>query len=99
MAAVTGGELLIKTSKLVERGKDMVSIEISDTGIGIPESEVAKIFQPFYSMKEKGTGMGLAICQRIIDSHDGEILVESEQDKGTTCRTRNRTRKAGENRH
>ncbi|MBN1350185.1 PAS domain S-box protein, partial [candidate division KSB1 bacterium] len=58
-------------------------IELSDTGCGIKESEYYKIFQPFYSTKEKGAGMGLAICERIIQNHGGEIKVESAVGKGT----------------
>jgi PAS domain S-box-containing protein len=63
--------------------KPSIQITVSDTGIGIPSENLTKIFQPFFSTKEKGTGMGLAICRRIIDQHGGEIRVESEKGKGT----------------
>jgi len=56
---------------------------IADSGEGIPEAEVSKIFQPFYSTKEKGTGMGLAICRRIVNNHGGDIFVDSELNVGT----------------
>jgi PAS domain S-box-containing protein len=77
-----GGTLTFRT--LLEDRSDgpRVLMTVSDTGEGIPESERSKIFQPFYSTKEKGTGMGLAICRRIVAEHDGEIFVECEPDRG-----------------
>jgi len=59
-------------------------VKISDTGHGIPEDFLSKIFYPFFTTKEKGSGIGLAIAQKIIDSHRGSIDVESEVGKGTT---------------
>ncbi len=78
------GEISIKTNKEERFGVKVVRISVSDTGMGIQEQEMKKIFQPFYSLKEKGTGMGLAICQRIIDNHGGELLVDSVEGEGTT---------------
>lgn len=66
---------------------DYVEISVSDTGHGIPESIKDKIFLPFYTTKEKGTGLGLAIAHKIIVSHRGSILVDSNE-KGTTFRIR-----------
>ncbi len=79
-----GGVLAIHTQKIEHGGIEQVSVLISDSGIGIPKEELSKIFLPFYSTKEKGMGMGLAICKRIIGEHDGEICVESEINKRTT---------------
>jgi signal transduction histidine kinase len=59
-------------------------VKISDSGHGIPEDLLSKIFYPFFTTKEKGSGIGLAIAQKIIDSHRGSIDVESELEKGTT---------------
>jgi signal transduction histidine kinase len=59
-------------------------VKISDTGHGIAEDFLSKIFYPFFTTKEKGSGIGLAIAQKIIDSHRGSIDVESEVGKGTT---------------
>jgi signal transduction histidine kinase len=59
-------------------------VKISDNGSGIPEEVLSKIFYPFFTTKEKGSGIGLAIAQKIIDSHRGNIDVESEVGKGTT---------------
>ncbi|MCD4664746.1 MAG: PAS domain-containing sensor histidine kinase, partial [Bacteroidales bacterium] len=61
----------------------LVQIDFSDTGTGIDEGCLEKIFQPFYSKKEKSTGMGLPICERIVNNHDGEITVESKLGQGT----------------
>jgi len=63
-----------------------VSIAISDTGCGIPEHQLPKIFEPFYTTKEagKGTGLGLSIVADIIKLHQGEITVQSQLDQGTT---------------
>ncbi|GAB4422041.1 MAG: hypothetical protein OHK0032_17650 [Thermodesulfovibrionales bacterium] len=74
-----GGELKI-TTKNVNKG---VEVAISDTGIGIPEEERQKIFQPFYTTKKDGTGLGLSISYGIIKEHGGEIFVESEIGRGT----------------
>ncbi|MCU6795177.1 ATP-binding protein [Paenibacillus sp. WQ 127069] len=58
-------------------------IEISDTGSGIPQSELEKIFLPFYTTKDSGTGLGLSICHKIVQDHQGTMEVESESGKGT----------------
>jgi diguanylate cyclase (GGDEF)-like protein len=58
-------------------------IEITDTGTGIPQSELEKVFLPFYTTKETGTGLGLSICHKIVQDHQGTLEVESESDKGT----------------
>ncbi|MFO7890110.1 MAG: ATP-binding protein [bacterium] len=78
------GKVTVNTRKEERFGVKVVRVSLSDTGIGIPEEEMKKIFQPFFSLKEKGTGMGLAICQRIIDNHNGELLVDSKEGEGTT---------------
>jgi len=59
-----------------------VEVEISDTGVGIKEDEIGRIFEPFYSTKARGAGLGLAITRRIINEHGGEVEVESEEGEG-----------------
>jgi PAS domain S-box-containing protein len=77
-----GGTLSVTTSLEERPAGPRARMTVSDTGAGVPESERTKIFQPFYSTKEKGTGMGLAICRRIVAEHDGEIFVEIGRESG-----------------
>lgn len=75
-----GGKLAIGARK-----KDgFLEVEIVDTGCGIPQESVGKIFDPLYTAKAKGIGLGLAVCKSIIDRHEGNIEVKSEVGKGTT---------------
>jgi len=80
------GEVSVATSAAGD-GRHIV-IRISDTGCGIPRSEMNKIFSPFYTTKESGTGLGLSISYGIIKSHGGDIEVQSEQGEGTTFNIR-----------
>ncbi|MGG0720377.1 ATP-binding protein [Robertmurraya massiliosenegalensis] len=59
-------------------------IIITDTGIGINEKVIEQIFTPFYTSKETGTGLGLVVCRRILQSFNGEISIKSEEHKGTS---------------
>jgi C4-dicarboxylate-specific signal transduction histidine kinase len=61
-----------------------VAVQFQDTGIGIEKDELNKIFDPFYTTKEKGTGLGLAVSYNIIKKMNGTLSVESSKDKGTT---------------
>ncbi|MBP1934069.1 PAS domain S-box protein [Ammoniphilus resinae] len=63
-------------------------ITIQDQGIGISPDKIKKLGQPFYSLKEKGTGLGLTVCQKIIREHRGWIDFRSEVGKGTTVEVR-----------
>jgi signal transduction histidine kinase len=67
-----------------ESDGDNLYIKISDNGPGIPEMARGKIFEPFYSNKKSGTGLGLPISKKIIQSHNGSIEVSSEEGRGTT---------------
>jgi PAS domain S-box-containing protein len=81
--SITGsGSIYIRTH--VENN-DAV-LEIRDTGRGIPEEDLAFIFNPFFTTKASGTGLGLAITHRIIQEHNGRLEFESEVDKGTVFR-------------
>jgi len=76
-----GGTLTVRTE---QAGEGKVRIVFSDSGYGIPAESMEKIFEPFYTTKERGTGLGLAITRQIIEQHQGEIHIESEPGKGTT---------------
>lgn len=80
-----GGRLAIRTSLVMtnSRTEPRVEIRIEDSGSGIPAQVQKKIFNPFFTTREKGTGLGLAIVKSIIDSHGGMIQVESDGDRGT----------------
>jgi two-component system NtrC family sensor kinase len=78
-----GGELKVETSKV--KFKELIQIEIGDTGVGIPPDNLKKIFDPFFTTKKsQGTGLGLSISLSYIKNHSGDISVQSEVGKGTT---------------
>ena len=60
-----------------------IHVIISDSGPGIPKNKITEIFEAFYTTKEEGTGLGLNICKRIIEEHEGHINVESVLEEGT----------------
>jgi two-component system nitrogen regulation sensor histidine kinase NtrY len=76
-----GGEVTVRTEYNEEL--QMVTIEVSDTGCGIPEGDKSKLFEPYFSTKKSGTGLGLAIVNTIISDHNGYIRVKDNQPKGT----------------
>ena len=67
-------------------GPDAVWVAVSDTGSGIPPEKLSRIFEPFYTTKQKGSGLGLLIVQRIVRAHGGRIELDSRVGKGTTFR-------------
>jgi two-component system NtrC family sensor kinase len=84
-AMENGGSLTIRTRTNPGRGDEVV-VEIQDTGIGIPRSDLPKIFEPFYTTKPpgRGTGLGLSVVYGIVEGHHGRIEVDSIPGKGTT---------------
>jgi two-component system, sporulation sensor kinase E len=76
-----GGKITIK---IEEKGPQKVRISISDEGIGIPKEKIRKLGEPFYTTKERGTGLGLMVTFKILEEHEGAVDVESELGKGTT---------------
>lgn len=74
-----GGELTVSTQK---RG-DEVTLRFSDTGVGIPDDVIDKIFEPYFTTRESGSGIGLTLVYKIIREHLGEISVNSQEGRGT----------------
>jgi signal transduction histidine kinase len=91
-----GGILTLKT----EKAKDSVFVSISDTGIGISEEDLSQVFEPLFTTKTKGIGLGLALSKQIVEMHGGTIKIESEVGKGTIFTVTlplEKTQKKGEN--
>jgi len=83
MQAMTrGGTLALQTGE----SSEAVWVSVTDTGGGIPQEQINRIFEPFYTTKKKGTGLGLMIVQRIVRAHGGRIELESHVGRGTTFR-------------
>ena len=78
-----GGVLTIKTALVEEKLQKWVTVSIADTGQGIPEQILGKIFTPFFTTKAQGTGLGLAICHKLVAQQGGTIRVESRDGEGT----------------
>jgi signal transduction histidine kinase/putative methionine-R-sulfoxide reductase with GAF domain len=76
-----GGHLSLKGH--IPEGDHWIKLSIQDSGIGIPPEDIGRLFDPFFSTKEGGVGLGLSIAHRIIDQHRGKIEVESALGKGT----------------
>jgi signal transduction histidine kinase len=83
-----GGRLSIRTrmGSSAPCGGDVVIIEIQDTGAGIEEAELRKVFRPLYSTKPRGTGLGLPFCRQVIEEHGGEIHLTSKKGHGSTVK-------------
>jgi signal transduction histidine kinase len=73
------GEIILKT----EKSENGILITIMDTGIGIPDEEKEKVFEPFFTKKQRGTGLGLAVVKKIMDNHNGEIKITDRERGGT----------------
>jgi two-component system, sporulation sensor kinase E len=77
-----GGELRLQTMK----EPDGASIIVSDTGIGIPEDLQGKIFEPYFTTRETGSGLGLTVVYKVVREHGGDLHMQSVPDRGTTFR-------------
>ena len=79
-AMLDGGELQVRTYE--ENG--VIMVDVSDTGDGIDPDKIDIIFQPFYTTKPAGMGLGLTYCKEAVESHNGSIKVKSKLNQGTT---------------
>jgi signal transduction histidine kinase len=79
-----GGELAVT----VEVQGDYLVVAISDTGSGITPEDLQNLFTPFFTTKQEGTGLGLTIVRGLISQHQGDISIDSQVGRGTTCTIR-----------
>jgi signal transduction histidine kinase len=84
-AMPNGGLCRIEAETRQFNGTDWLVVSVKDTGIGIKNEELARVFEPFYTTKSSGTGLGLAIAHRIMEAHGGTIQVSSTPGIGTTA--------------
>ena len=80
-----GDSIRIRIYKEKMKGKPGVGVEVADTGPGL-DGDSIHIFEPFFTTKAKGTGLGLAVCKRLIEQHRGYIKANSKKNRGTTIR-------------
>jgi two-component system sensor kinase FixL len=73
--------VLVKTEP---DGAKRVKVSVADHGIGLASDRIDKIFQPFYTTKREGLGMGLSISRSIIEAHGGKLWAENNSDRGAT---------------
>jgi len=78
--AIPGGKVELR----VQRAGEQVQVCVQDNGIGIAEEDLDRVFEPFFTRKSKGTGLGLTICNELVNLHQGKIEINSQQGKGTT---------------
>jgi signal transduction histidine kinase len=78
-----GGELTLQAQPLADGKSPCVELSLIDTGVGISPEALPRVFQPFFSTKQAGTGLGLPITRRIVEAHGGTIGVQSEPGRGT----------------
>ena len=83
-----GGEIGVSVQEVSTDSGKVMEIEFRDTGCGIPEEQLPNIFEPFYSTKTEGSGLGLSNVKRIIDAHNGVIDIQSRVNAGTSFKVR-----------
>ena len=87
-AVEEGGRIGLTLSRIKENGVPKVRARISDDGCGIPEKDWENIFEPFYTTKASGFGLGLSNARKIVEQHHGSIKVAKSKGKGTTFEVR-----------
>ncbi len=78
-----GGELVAAAGP---SGGGGVAVVIGDTGAGIPETDRDRVFEPYFTTKASGLGLGLVLTRKIVEAHGGEIVVDSQPGRGTSVR-------------
>ena len=80
-----GGQLVVTSES---PGNEWVAVSFADTGEGIPEENLPKLFEPLFTTKAKGIGLGLAVTKTMVEGHGGTIEVQSEVGRGSTFTVR-----------
>lgn len=92
-----GGQLRVRTEKSAavsssqksgDPRRNFITVSVSDTGVGISPEDRKKVFNPFFTTRDKGTGLGLAITHNIVKAHQGTIDIESIEGQGTTFKVK-----------
>jgi PAS domain S-box-containing protein len=85
-AMPNGGKIVVKLERQLRNDRDDVCIEVCDEGVGIPSDQLDKVFLPFFTTKNRGSGLGLAVAYSVLINHGGKINVSSNVGQGTTVR-------------
>jgi signal transduction histidine kinase len=72
-----------KVELKAQREGDMINVTVQDTGGGIAQEDLDRVFEPFFTRKSKGTGLGLTICNELVNMHQGKIKIKSQVGEGT----------------
>jgi signal transduction histidine kinase len=89
MDAMPGGGLLdLSVRRREEDGQEEIEVVVRDSGKGMTSEEIRAAFEPYFSTKDTGLGLGLALTHKIVTDHGGSVVIESEPGKGTTVRLR-----------
>ena len=86
MSAVADRPSMLRVTSGIVAGSADIAVTVEDTGVGIPDNESRFIFEPFFSTKAAGTGVGLTICQVILKAHGGSLQVRANEPHGTIMR-------------
>jgi signal transduction histidine kinase len=83
-----GGSVVIEAAEVCETGQSWISYEIKDSGEGLAQNDLPKIFDPFFTRRRGGTGLGLSIVQRIVEEHGGQIAAGNRSEGGAVLTVR-----------